>query len=280
VPSFVLWFILVSSLLYASGVVGFIVWLRSMARKGKAAVGCHAVGCWPVFSVMPVVLLAGALAAGALAATVRQAYLRAAVGAVGGLFALWVLLIVIATVRQLLRAKRDTRIERRILDQAEMLELIRAGAISSFTKDGDEVAIRYRVHDLSARPRRADPAGYAAYVAAANERVGSDEVSAYRNRHGLDPASGCHRWIIVDEARVVLEDLRTASLTYGRRYRDEVAASGPPSGLILVDHGWVRHLYVQPELVETMIPIVLAAHYVRAHRKPLQIYYDPPVETS
>ena len=177
-------------------------------------------------------------------------------------FGIWTILSLIALLRTGLRQRKINRERNRIMSQDEMTALIRSFAIRSFTNDEDGVSVIY-IENRDAdgqyvyKARRACRDGYPAYVAAANEarRLGAEIT--YFNRIGRnDPTSAGTRWLSVDEARELLFSGSIDAFYCGNRdpFPDEPAA-GDPTGIKLIDFGWVRHLYVESELASTMVPI-------------------------
>jgi hypothetical protein len=74
------------------------------------------------------------------------------------------------------------------------------------------------------------------------------------------PREKLFRWITADEAESLLERGLIQTFNYG--IADSLAnepSSGQPTGIKLIDHGWVRHIYVEPSMEDTMVPIARAA---------------------
>jgi hypothetical protein len=165
-------------------------------------------------------------------------------------------------IRTVLQQWKVNREHNRIMGRDEMLDLIRSSAIRSFSNAEDGVCVIYQENRDSSgkyiyKARRADPGGYPAYVAAANQarRLGADVT--YFNQIGRnDPSSAGTRWLSVAEARELLLAGAIDAFHCGRRdpYPNE-PATGETTGIKITDFGWVRHLYVGPELASTMVPI-------------------------
>jgi hypothetical protein len=72
------------------------------------------------------------------------------------------------------------------------------------------------------------------------------------------------RWITADEAGDLLSRDMIGSFSFGTgSYHADKPASGQRTGIKLIDHGTVCHMYVEPPMEDAMIPVVRAAK--RAH---------------
>lgn len=216
----------------------------------------------PLFLVMPFFMVTGTLSALGLALDSREIALRACCAMAAAGFGIWMVLSFIMFIRTALQQWKESREHNRIMSREEMLDLISSSAIRSFTDTGNYVELIYQENrDSDGRyiykARRADSAGYQAYVAAANQarRLGVDVY--YFNRIGRnDPSSAGTRWLSVAEARALLLSGAIDAFHCGRRdpYPAE-SATGQATGIKITDFGWVRHLYVEPGLASTMVPI-------------------------
>jgi hypothetical protein len=170
---------------------------------------------------------------------------------------------------------------RRVISQDEMLELIRSRGIPDFVMNQNgHVAVGHSFKQDKDGPTvyttiYADPQGYPAYVsayaAAANDDVQRHRghVIAYFNRADsqISSVSRSSRWITVDEATVLLRNAEIVSFAFGDgSERQRVPEVEGPTGIMLIEYGWVRHLVVEPALATTMIPITLEVQ--RRHSKP------------
>jgi hypothetical protein len=77
-------------------------------------------------------------------------------------------------------------------------------------------------------------------------------------------AEGAFRWITADEAVNLLDHGTIKTFSYGvSRFPENRTASGQPTGILLTDYGWVRHIYVESSMEDTMVPVARAAQ--RSH---------------
>jgi hypothetical protein len=238
----------------------------AMARRGEAGSEYIALAFTELFVLMPTFMLTGTLSALGLALKSGEIVLRVSCSVAAAAFEIWFVLSFILFMRTVLRQRKVNREYRRIMGRDEMIDLIRSSAISSFTNSESGVSVTYLDYrDSDGRyiykAGRADPDGYQAYVAAANEARRRGVGIAYFNRIGRNgPSSAGTRWVSVDEARELL--LSGAVDVFHCRSRDPYPhepATGEATGIKIIDFGWIRHLYVEPELASTMVPIAQSA---------------------
>lgn len=191
--------------------------------------------------------------------------------------AIVVVKVVMEMTRYFRRRKLDNDLSR-VISQDEMLELIRSRAIPYFAiGQSGHVGIAHSFKQDGATVRTtifADPGGYpayvSAYVAAANDvRQHRGHVIAYFNRSDSlnGPRNTSSRWITVDEATTLLRDAEIVTFTFGDgSERQRVPATDDPTGIMLIEYGWIRHLVVDPALATMIIPTTLEAQ--RRHSKP------------
>jgi len=235
---------------------------NAMVRSGEAGSEFIVLAFLPLFVLMPLFMVAGTISATALALGSRGTAAVVWWVAIAAAFGSWTVVSFAMFLQTALRQHRESREHKRIMSQEEMVSLIRAFAINSFTNEMREISVNY-VENFDAdgnyvyQAGRADPAGYQLYVDEANlaRRLGAGVT--YFNKLGRnDPASAGTRWLSVDEARELLLSGSVESFTCGSRdpYEREIA-SGEPTGIKVTDFGWVRHLYVEQRLADTMVPI-------------------------
>ncbi|MEU8638601.1 hypothetical protein AB0C38_40995 [Amycolatopsis sp. NPDC048633] len=165
-------------------------------------------------------------------------------------------------------SRRVARIGRQLLSREEVLDLLAAGLVRSFSRrDGVlEVTLDPRVaRERELWTRRADPRDYLAFVAAADEVLAEGRMLQYDDETGEGPPSTNLRWITLEEAAALLGTGRVRSFSHGSRGRsgdDRTAFRGTPTGIKLTDHGWVRHIAVTPELEAATIPLARAARAI------------------
>lgn len=258
-----LWIVLAGSLALVAVATTVRAWLGTWARNGKSGSEYLYMALSPLFFAELLARFAGGVAGVLLVVLLDEPRARTVAGVLGGVL----VLLCIPVVTGLLRHRKSLATADRVLGQDEMLELIRSRAITSFVKEADG-SLRFvyaeRDDDLF-RPTNADPEGYPAYVAAADEvRRGHGHTIAYRSR--ADAPVG-PRWVTVEEATALLDAAEIKTFTYRElpEHR-QVPESGTPTGIKLLDHGWVRHLVVDPAMEATMIPIARAAQ--RVHGRP------------
>ncbi len=173
-------------------------------------------------------------------------------------------LVTAVTLNQLWLSRRISRIGRQLLSRDEVLDLIRAGLVHSFSRrDGVlEVSLDPRAAENSKLwTRRAHPQDYLAFVAAADELLAEGRMIHYDDT-GEGPSSTNHRWITLAEATTLLGTGKIKNFSYGSRGSsgdDRMTFRGTPTGIKLTDHGWVRHIRVTPEMEATLIPLARAA---------------------
>lgn len=167
-----------------------------------------------------------------------------------------------------------------------MLELIRSCAIKSLSKDPEGVRVIYQDHyyrDAKGtyiyRPQWADPMGFPAYMAAAREV--RDRCGPMACRDSSDP--GEVRWISVEEGRQLLEASEIKTFSYGLPNSfAEIEAAGTRTGVKLIDHRWVKHMWVDPDMESATIPIARRAQVAGKHPQfAVNGHYEPvPTETQ
>ncbi|MEV6874231.1 hypothetical protein [Amycolatopsis sp. NPDC051128] len=173
---------------------------------------------------------------------------------------------------QLWLSRRISRIGRQLLSREEVLDLIGAGLVRSFSRrDGVlEVSLDPRAAEYSELwTRRAHPQDYLAFVAAADEILAEGRMIHYDDDTGQGPSSTNHRWITLAEATALLGTGKVQNFLYGGRGSsgdDRMTFRGTPTGIKLTDHGWVRHIRVTPEMEATLIPLARAAQ--ASHGRP------------
>lgn len=162
-------------------------------------------------------------------------------------------------------SRRVSRISKQLLSRDEVLDLIRAELVRSFSRrDGVlEVSLDPRAaEDPELWTRRAHPQDYLVFVAAADEILAEGRMIHYDDETGEGPSSTNHRWITLEEAAGLLGAGKVKTFSYGSRGSSgdgRTTFRGTPTGIKLTDHGWVRHIRVAPEMEATLIPLARAA---------------------
>jgi hypothetical protein len=251
----------------AAGVHGGLVLL---ARQGKSGTEYVQIALAPLFFTAYLLTYAGGVSGLLLAAAADSPMVRVLTGGVGGVMLALNVLSHVARFRQ----RRLARELDRVISQDEMLGLIRSRTIKGFHKDKDGDVRFVYVNDWENgeflwRTTKADGAGYPAYVAAADDvRRRYGHTVSYRNESDPnDPLTPGGRWITVDEATALLQANEIKTFTYrGSGGFGHTTFKGKPTGIRLLDHGWVRHLHVNPAMEATMIPIAREAQ--RRHGRP------------
>jgi hypothetical protein len=181
-------------------------------------------------------------------------------------------LVTVVALHQLWLTRRASRIGRQLLSRDEVLDLIGAGLVRSFSRrDGVlEVSLDPRAaEDSELWTRRAHPRDYLAFVAAADEILAEGRMIHYNDDTGQGPSSTNHRWITLGEAAALLGAGKVQNFLYGSRggsADDRMTFRGTPTGIKLIDHGWVRHIRVAPEMEATLMPLARAAQ--ASHGRP------------
>lgn len=169
---------------------------------------------------------------------------------------------------------RESRARTRLLSRDEVLELIRAGLVHSFSRHDGVLEVDLKLaaaEDPAQRTRRAHPRDYLAFVAAADELLASGRRIRYEDETGEGPSSVDRRWISVEEAARLLGTGEVKTFACGG---DESPPDGrpkpfrgTPTGIKLTDRGWSRHLAILPEKVKTLLPLarVARARWGRPH---------------
>lgn len=174
-------------------------------------------------------------------------------------------LVTVVALSEILLSRRVSRISNQLLSRDEMLDLIRAELVHSFSRrDGVlEVSLKPGAAEESKLwTRRAHPQDYLAFVAAADEILAGGRMIDYNDETGEGPSSTNHRWITFEEAAMLLGADKVKTFAYGCRRSSchgQVTFRGTPTGIKLTDHGWVRHIRVDPEMEATLIPLARAA---------------------
>jgi hypothetical protein len=186
-------------------------------------------------------------------------------------------------------SRRISRIGTKLLSRDEVLDLLGAGLVRSFSRRRDgvlEVSLDPRAaEDKDLWTRRAHPRDYLTFVAAADEILAEGRMIHYDDDTGEGPSSTNHRWITLDEAAALLGAGKVETFSYGNRGSsgaDRTTFRGTPTGIKLTDHGWVRHIQVTPEREATLIPLARAAQ--ASHGRPQFCVYGsyepaPPSQT-
>lgn len=160
--------------------------------------------------------------------------------------------------------RRVSRIGKQLLSADEVIGLIRAELVRSFTRRNGALELELdprAAEDPPLRTRRAHPQDYLAFVAAADELLAEGRMIHYDDETGEGPSSTNHRWITFDEAAALLGAGKVRTFSYGRGESGEgrMLFRGRPTGIKLTDHDWVRHLRVAPELEAALVPLARAA---------------------
>lgn len=158
----------------------------------------------------------------------------------------------------------------RVMLRDEMIGLIEACEVDSFSKSSlseGKVSVSYvNNYDNEGewvwKPKHAEGEYYADYVEFAKRVKPSCVVSYYNDMPGEkdDPASLGHRWINTDQARMELMDCSIKTFNYGPNVgfpAEELV--GERTGIALIDHGWVKHIYVDGENEQVLVPIAREA---------------------
>jgi len=132
------------------------------------------------------------------------------------------------------------------------------------------VALDPRVdEDPALWTRRAHPQDYLTFVAAADELLADGRMIHYDDETGEGPSSTNRRWITFEEAAALLGTGKVKTFSYGSRGDSgdgRMPFRGTPTGIKLTDHGWVRHIRVDPEREAALIPLARAAQ--ASHGRP------------
>jgi hypothetical protein len=209
--------------------------------------------------------IAGAIAGFWLAARTSSTAGSAILYLAGGVLTAWTALLLISAVLLIRLARAQDPAISTVISQDEMIKLIRSHAILAFTRELDFVSIQYASNrptgNYQWRPDHADPDGFDSYVAAALE-IAPDFIVAFHDHDS--PGEGLFRWITTHEAVDLLERGMIKTFNYGSvRFPENETASGERTGIKLTDYGWVRHIYVEPSMEGTMVPVARAAQ--RSH---------------
>jgi hypothetical protein len=164
-----------------------------------------------------------------------------------------------------------SRAGKRLLSRDEMLDLIRANLVGSFSRrDGLlEVELKLRAaKEPELRKRRAHPRDYLAFVAAVKEGGAAMRKIRYDDDTGEGPSSTDRRWITVEETAALLGagQVKTFSCGGDESPGEVRTFRGTPTGIRLTDHGWARHIAAGPELAATLVPLARVAR--AAHGRP------------
>ncbi|MCE7008865.1 hypothetical protein LWC34_39550 [Kibdelosporangium philippinense] len=242
-------------------------WLILLARGGASGTEFVQMVLAPLFFTAYLMTYVGAVSGLILAFTTDSLIARVLAGSIGGAMAAFDV-----TVHVVLYRKRRRRREiNRVLSKDELLDLIKSRSVDSFRKETDGI-VRFTYvnnwdenEEVIWRPCKADGAGYPAYVAAADDvRRRCGHTISYRDENNPGEPG---RWITVDEAITLLQANEVNTFGYGEPWNfSDTTAKGEPTGIRLLDYGWLRHLHVSSTLEATMIPIAREAQ--RRHGKP------------
>ncbi|MBP2325603.1 hypothetical protein JOF56_005988 [Kibdelosporangium banguiense] len=266
----VLWVPLGVSVAIVGVSAGVHSWLVLLARKGTSGTEYMQIALAPLSVAAYVSTYVGGISGLLLASATGSPILRFLAGGLGGGL---LTLNALSHVARLRERRRNRKLDR-VISQDEMLELIRSQTIKGFCKQKDGV-VRFTYVDYwqngeyIRRPSNADGAGYPAYVAAADDvRRQHGHTVSYRNESDPhDPLTPGGRWITVEEATALLQanEIKTFAYTGSGGFA-HTTFKGTPTGIRLLDHGWVRHIHVNPAMEATMIPIARDAQ--RRHGRP------------
>jgi hypothetical protein len=265
VASTISWLVLCASVLCLAVVTASHIKALRMVRRQQAGSEFIALALFPFYLLAPLAGIAGPIAGFWLAARTSSTAGSVVLYLVSSVLTAWTALWIVSSLISAARSRAESRAESRVISQDEMIELIRSRAIRSFTRESGSVSIQYENYWSTKgkymwRPQHADPGGYDRYVAAALE-LAPERVVAFHDEDS--PADRLFRWITADEAESLLEHGMIKTFNYGAGDLADEPASGGRTGIKLIDHGWVRHIYVEPGMEDTMVPVARAAQ--RSH---------------
>ena len=169
-------------------------------------------------------------------------------------------------------SRRARRIGGQLLSADEVVALIEAGLVRSFSRREGvlELSLDPRVdEDPELWTRRAHPQDYPTFVAAADELLAEGRMIHYDDETGEGPSSTTHRWITLEEATALLGADKVTTFSYGSRGGSgdtRATFRGTPTGIRLTDHGWVRHIQVAPAMEAILVPLARVAQ--ASHGRP------------
>ncbi|MEU0790119.1 hypothetical protein ABZ342_08620 [Amycolatopsis sp. NPDC005961] len=169
-------------------------------------------------------------------------------------------------------SRRDSRVGKRLLSRDEVVDLIKAGLVHSFSRRNGVLEIQLKLRaakEPALRHRRAHPRDYLAFVAAATEGGAGRRKIRYEDDTGEGPSSTERRWITVAEAAALLGADQVKTFGWGGLESPDNARAtfrGTPTGIKLIDHGWARHIVAAPESGAALLPLARVAR--SAHGRP------------
>ena len=271
------WLVLCGSVVPVAVVVASHAKAVSMARRQQAGSEYIAMMLWPFYLLAPFAGTAGAVAGFWLATRADSTAGSVVLYMAGGVLGAWTALFLTGTVRSSRQTRANARKTSRVLSKDEMIGMIRSRAIRSFTRRSGSVSIMYENYWIDGTyqwlPRHADPDGFDSYVAAALALAPGFTVAFHDDEL---PPERLLRWITAQEAEDLLARGMVKTFTYGTGRLADEPTSGERTGIKLVDHGWVRHIHVEPPMQDTMIPIARAAQ--RSHHGVPQFCIDGKYE--
>jgi hypothetical protein len=260
------WLVLCGSVLCVAVVVASHIFAVRMARRKQAGSEYIAMFLWPFYVFAPLAGIAGALAGFWLAPRASSTAVSAALYITGGALAAQEALWLAGAVRDNRRSRAQRREVSAVVSQDEMIRLIRSGAIRSFARKSGSVGITYENYWAGGKyqwlPHHADPDGFDSYVTAARA-LAPGLIIAFADHDA--PRERLFRWITVDEAADLLDRGLIKTFNYGTvSSAENEPASGERTGIKLIDHDYVRHIYVEPSMEDIMVPLARAAQRSRA----------------
>lgn len=242
------------------------LYLGYLANNGTSGTEFFALIFWPVLITVPFLAVVGMLTGVTL--TVNSLHIRSRV--FWGIISTLLLLAVIHQAVGYIAESKESKEYERQLGRDETVSLISNCEIESFTKNSikedNYVDLQYKNNydqndEWQYKPYKADGNYYPDYVVAAkdaNSKCG--EIIYHNDTPGEknDPAGLGHRWLGVDEAKLVLMNCEIKTYNYGPISLPETV-KGTKSGIALIDYGWVKHLYVYPQSEQELMPVVIQA---------------------
>lgn len=237
-------------------------YLSSMAQRGMSGTEFIALALWPVLMTVPFLSVIGLVTGAILTFKSHRKWSRL----------LWAgisLLLLAVTIHQAIgyvaESERSEE-HNRVLGRDETVALIKACEVTSISKnmnnDGKVYLMYKNNYDKNGewnwRPNNADGSYYTDYVKAAKEFKNTCGEITYMNStpgEQDDPTGLGHRWIGVEEAKQVLLNCEINTFNYGPITLSETP-KGTNSGIALIDHGWVKHLYVYPQHETELVSVV------------------------
>ncbi len=236
----------------------------SIANAGQAGSEFIVLGFWQLFRLLPITLPMTSVLLFAFPFIFRKNKILKVISL------LMALGLAVVTVRYFVLAHKTTQVfkeNERILSKAETILLLENCQVESIFRDNGAVNISYKENYDSEgnwdwKPASADPSGYDAYV---------DSIKGLSNKCGqityLDndrQPSSIYSWIRKEKATTLLNNCEIKTFGYsktkGSNYETETAAAlGEPTGILLTDHDWVKHIWVDITAESDMIPIARSA---------------------